>query len=163
MVEQAEYEVLKKLGNNVEIRKYPAQVVAKTSTKSGTNGSFGVIARYIFGKNTGSKEIPMTAPVVNNQVEMYFFMPKGYSLKNLPKPDGNDVKISKLPARTVAALRFSGFWTEGSRIRNESMLMDTVRKSGFAAVGAPFLMRYDPPWQLPFLRRNEVAVLVKKK
>ena len=163
MVEQAEYEVLQKLGNNVEIRKYPEQLVAKTSMKSGTNGSFGEIANYIFGKNANSKEIPMTAPVVNNRVEMYFFMPREYGLKSLPKPKSGDVKIGKLPKRMVAALRFSGFWTDGSRIRNESMLIDMVRKSGFAAVGAPFFMRYDPPWQLPFFRRNEVAVIVRKK
>ena len=27
--------------------------------------------------------------------------------------------------------------------------------------GEPFLMRYNPPWTLPFLRRNEAAAKVK--
>ena len=162
MVEQAKYDVLKQLGNSVEIRKYPSQVVAKTPME-GMNSSFGAIARYIFGGNARKKEIAMTAPVVTDTREMYFFMPQEYSLKSLPKPKGNDVKIGKLPARTVAALRFSGFWTEGSIKRNESKLMVELAKNGFTAVGAPFLMRYDPPWQLPFFRRNEVAVQVRKR
>jgi len=94
---------------------------------------------------------------------MYFFMPQEYSLKSLPKPKGNDVEISKLPARMVAALRFSGFWTEGAIKRNESKLLAELGKNDYSAIGEPFLMRYDPPWQLPFLRRNELAVLARKK
>ena len=163
MVEEAKYMLLKTLGNGVEVRKYPAQVVAKTSMAPGMNGSFGRIAGYIFGKNKRETAIAMTAPVVTSKLEMYFFMPHGYGLKSLPAPANSDVKIGKLPARMVAVKRFSGFWTDGSIRRNESVLMDEVRKSGFSAVGAHFLMRYDPPWQLPFFRRNEVGVQVRKK
>ena len=153
---------MKTLCNSVEIRKYPAQIVAKTPM-SDMNGSFGAIAGYIFGGNKSGKEIAMTAPVVTNTREMYFFMPQEYGLKSLPKPNANDVKIGKLPARTVAALHFSGFWTEGSIKRNEGKLIAELAKNGYAAIGTSFLMRYDPPWQLPFLRRNEVAVTVRKR
>jgi hypothetical protein len=37
-------------------------------------------------------------------------------------------------------------------------LLDILRDNAIAAAGEPVTWFYDPPWTLPFRRRNEVAV-----
>ena len=39
-------------------------------------------------------------------------------------------------------------------------LMEALRATGFEAAGEPTAWFYDPPWTLPFRRRNEIAVPV---
>jgi len=41
-------------------------------------------------------------------------------------------------------------------------LLNTLRDNGFTTDGEPFNWFYDPPWTLPFRRRNEVAVRLGK-
>lgn len=38
--------------------------------------------------------------------------------------------------------------------------MDVLATYGFDAAGEPSAWFYDPPWTLPFCRRNEIAVPV---
>ena len=39
-----------------------------------------------------------------------------------------------------------------------SELDRVLEESNWRAVGEPTTLFYDPPWTIPFLRRNEVAV-----
>jgi hypothetical protein len=123
MVEKANYTVLKRIGE-VEIRRYPDLILASTTSKYvDDNNAFSILAGYIFGGNKVRSKIPMTAPVITseriamtspvitkqgeNQHTMSFVMPSKYSLKTLPKPNSNKVKIDVQKRRIVAVLRIN--------------------------------------------------------
>jgi hypothetical protein len=38
--------------------------------------------------------------------------------------------------------------------------MEALNDPGWKVTGAPTALFYDPPWTIPFLRRNEVVVTV---
>jgi hypothetical protein len=61
----------------------------------------------------------------------------------------------------VAVLRFSGSRDEERVDEREAELMETVASSEWDANGTPTALFYDPPWTLPFLRRNAVSVAVE--
>ena len=42
-------------------------------------------------------------------------------------------------------------------------LMRTLREAGLAPAGAPAAWFYDPPWTIPMLRRNEIAVALQSR
>ena len=58
----------------------------------------------------------------------------------------------------MAAVVFSGRVNPGVTGRKKAELLEWLRKNRRAAVGETELARYNPPWTLPFLRRNEVMV-----
>ena len=60
----------------------------------------------------------------------------------------------------MAAVRYSGFWSEGNYRDNLKELEEWVRGQGLTATGDPVWARYDPPWTLWFLRRNEILIPV---
>jgi|SRR5712671_1586278 len=130
--EQPRYEVLERIGNNIEICQYGPRVAAETtidiSKSDNVRGdAFRLIAGYIFGANKTREKVAMTSPVeigsagnkiamtapveVNNSdngLVMRFFMPSKYSIDQLPEPSDSRVKLTLMPSTTVAALRFSG-------------------------------------------------------
>ena len=56
----------------------------------------------------------------------------------------------------VAAMRFAGFWSDRSLKRRLAQLQDFIRDNRLKTDGEPVYAFYDPPWTLPFLRRNEI-------
>ena len=66
-IEEPAYEVVHKLGESVEIRRYTAYVVAEVliagPVDEAGNQAFPILAGYIFGKNKGERKFAMTAPV----------------------------------------------------------------------------------------------------
>lgn len=163
MVETVKYSVLRKI-DDVEIRKYPSVILASTTKGSDDNSSFMIIADYIFGNNKSSKKISMTAPVItsnySNKMKMSFVMPSEYTLKTLPKPNSSDVIIETMKSAKLAVLRFTGF-TPAGKVKNlQDKLIKVLNENKIKIKSAPFLMRYNSPWTIPFIRRNEVAVEV---
>ncbi|MDM7913210.1 MAG: heme-binding protein [Methanotrichaceae archaeon] len=158
--EEPSYTVLQKLEDGVEIREYCAQIRAKSPMRQ-ENRAFGVLAEYIFGENDRHEKIGMTAPVVTSRDEMAFIMPGRYSLANLPMPMNTQIRIDREPPEKIAVLRFSGFTSPSKNEKEINKLLEVLKSHGIKTEGEPFLMRYNPPWTLPFLRRNEVAVKVK--
>ncbi len=166
MVEIAEYRIVQNLGQ-VEIRAYPSCIMATTTlAKTNQNSAFSRIASYIFGANTNKKKIAMTAPVImstqTTTFTMSFIMPAKYTLEDLPRPKNADVSLMKVPPRTMAVLRFSGFMTQKNILQKTHMLMQIVTAKKIKTSGNPFFMGYNAPWTLPFLRRNEVAIVVEE-
>ena len=111
------------------------------------------------------EKIAMTVPVetkaqVSGPYAMRFFLPADYTLETAPQPTNPDVRIFEVPERTVAVLRFSGSRGSDNVARHMSELDTVLNGSAWRAAGEPFGMFYDPPWTIPFLRRNEVAVPV---
>jgi hypothetical protein len=66
--------------------------------------------------------------------------------------------IQRVPARRLAVIRFKGYAGRKSVDEVKSRLLSALQKSGIATVGEPFLMRYNSPWTLGFMRRNEIGI-----
>mgnify|MGYP006266919189 FL=1 len=168
-VEHARYSVVASSGD-IEIRDYAAQVVAET-TVSGERSSaisegFRRLAGYIFGANQPGEKIAMTAPVgqrpTGENWRVTFTMPASYSMKTLPKPNNQAVELIELPPQRLAAIRFSGLVDEGDLSQNQAKLMRFLEEQKLKPIGAPRYAFYDPPWTLPFNRRNEVLIEIAR-
>lgn len=173
--------------DSVEIRRYGARIAAQTAVaadeEAGRNEGFRRLARYIFGANRARQKIAMTAPVGQQATTaggqkiamtapvaqrregdggwvIRFFMPAKWTLDTLPGPDDERVELVAVPPETVAVLRFSGSRGPGSLATRTRELRETLRATGFESVGDATAWFYDPPWTLPFRRRNEIAIPV---
>ena len=168
MVESIKYEVIREIGN-VEIRRYPKIVVAKVEDPS--NG-FNLLYRFITGGNRQKTKLKMTTPVVSQEIQMTspvlsetgtmaFVMPAEYTLESTPEPLDERVKIAEIPARLVAALCFSGGWSEAHFEKETQELLKTLSEAKIKTKGNVFTMLYNPPFIPGFLRRNEVGIEVE--
>jgi len=182
--EEPAYAVLERSGS-FELRRYDPMIVAETlvsGTMDDASGSgFRLIADYIFGNNTvpngsngkismtapvtmlaQSEEISMTAPVSMERSagkwRVHFVMPSEYTLDNLPRPNNPAVTLREVPANNYAVIRFSGLAGENKVAAKTAELKAWLEGRGIEPLGNPQLARYNPPWTLPFLRRNEVMV-----
>jgi hypothetical protein len=184
--EQQRYAVIEKIGKNIEIRQYPTRIVAETTVDASKSDNprgdaFRIIAAYIFGANKvrqkidmttpveiakPSVKIPMTAPVeidtANNAVVMRFFMPSNYSKDDLPDPSDPRVNLVELEPMTAAVLAFSASTGDKAVSTRTAELMAAIQNTKWRASGASTAFFYNPPWTLPFFRRNEAAVPVSK-
>lgn len=170
MVENVKYEVMHEIGK-VEIRKYPKIIIA--TVENIENDAFNILYRFITGSNTQKLKIKMTAPVVSQQISMTspvlsdagtlsFVMPKEFTSETTPEPTDNHVKISEIPSRMVAALCFSGNWSEKHFEEAKTELLDVLTRAGTKTRHNVFAMLYNPPYIPGFLRRNEVAIEVEE-
>ena len=167
--EQAPYRVVESHGN-IELRDYPPMIIAETEVtgdrKQAVQSGFRAIAGYIFGGNQSAEKIAMTAPVLQGVTgdhwKVRFVMPSGKSMTNLPKPDNPRVNLLELPAGRFAVIRFSGTVGDESLKKNADQLLEFMRSRQFNSIGMPVYAFYNPPWTLPFLRRNEVMMEVIK-
>jgi hypothetical protein len=78
----------------------------------------------------------------------------------LPEPKDPNVIIRQVPSRHIAAVRYSGFWSEEGYLQNKARLEGWIRKKDLRTVGEPIWARYNPPFMPWFLRRNEILVPV---
>ena len=107
-----------------------------------------------------SEKIEMTAPVISDANSFSFVMPLNYKLEEIPEPLDSRIRIQKLPARRLAVIRFKGYARQKSVNEVKARLLSALQTSGIATVGEPFLMRYNSPWTLGFMRRNEIGIEV---
>jgi hypothetical protein len=160
---------LKKIGK-IEIRRYSSLIIAKVDDYG--DGGFIFLFRFISGDNQQKSDIAMTAPVVSEQIAMTapvlsetgsiaFIMPEGFTLETTPEPLDDRVKIVEVPNRVIAALRFSGRWSNSIFEKKAKELLAEVENAGLKVAGQVFLMRYNVPFTPWFLRRNEVAVPIE--
>lgn len=175
MVDEVSYQVLASYGD-VEVRRYPRILLASVDGKN-ANEAFGLLFRYISGKNESSdkiamtvpvitdeprgKTIAMTAPVIRQERRMSFVMPSELSLKDVPRPMDDAVRIDEIPERVLAAMRFRGYARETDVKERTVLLLEVANKQGLKVIGEPFKMFYNSPWTPGFMRRNEVAVEIE--
>jgi effector-binding domain-containing protein len=111
-----------------------------------------------------SEKIAMTVPVTQQPAGrdwiVRFVMPQSYTLETLPKPNDPRVRIVAVPEQRVAAIRFSGRSTDDNLAQHRAELEAWMKARGLAASGDPTAAFYNPPWSLPFLRRNEYLVVL---
>ena len=181
-IEEAAYTVTARDGA-FEIRDYAPHVVAETlvegTLEEAGNKAFNRLFRYISGGNRSrekvamtapvsqqpqGEKIAMTAPVAQQRAEerwaVSFMMPASYTLETLPTPEDPQVALRQVPARRVAAVRYSGSWSEKGYRRNLEELESWMRAKGLAPAGDPVWARYNSPFSLWFLRRNEILIPV---
>ena len=163
-----------------------AETLVDGSLDDASGAGFRRIADYIFGNNTshrgGNEKISMTAPLIiapkankaasekinmtapvtmqqsAGQWRMYFVMPSQYLLSTLPTPHNAAVTLRELPESRTAVLCFSGLAGEEKTVKKTAELLAWLKSKNITPIGMPELARYNPPWTLPFWRRNEVMV-----
>jgi len=118
------------------------------------------------------ERIGMTTPVMSSATEtrssaevspftVSFAMPADRSVGSLPVPMDERVTLRDVPPRRVAAMRYAGRADVERTLRKGRELLSRVAAEGLRPVGEPLFAAYDPPWTLPFLRRNEVWIEVE--
>lgn len=179
LVEQPAYTEVRSFGD-VEIRDYPPMVIAEVEVagerKAAINTGFRLLADYIFGNNSPAQKIPMSTPVTQQAGDkiamtapvsqqpaggswkVRFVMPSRYTFEALPKPNNPSVRLVPLPAERFAAIRFSGVAGDDAIARFKQRLFDRLAEQGLTPQGEAIMAFYNPPWTLPFLRRNEILV-----
>ena len=181
-IEEPDYQVVQNFAD-VEIRQYPAYTVAEVlvqgpASKAG-NQAFPILAGYIFGKNKGERRFAMTAPVtqVAAPVKMamttpvtqlataqgfivQFALPKGVSLSNAPEPLDARVQLREAPARRLAVIRYSGLWSKANDAKHLAKLEAALRLAKITWSGEPEYARYNAPFTLWFMRRNEIWLVL---
>jgi effector-binding domain-containing protein len=85
-------------------------------------------------------------------------MLSSYTMETLPKPRNPAVKLKEIAAKRYAVIRFSGMAGEDTLKRRIKELREWVTKKNLTSLSGPVYAFYNPPWTLPFLRRNEVMV-----
>ena len=164
--EEPEYTILSATPD-YEIREYAEHIVAEvdvTGSMGDTgNAAFRILAGYIFGDNAGSQEMNMTAPVETRPLgeDSYtyaFMMERKYTMASLPEPDDPRIRLTQRPSRVMAVRSYSGSWREAKMRENVEALLTALDSDGIEYTGDPILARYDSPFTLWFLRRNEVMI-----
>jgi effector-binding domain-containing protein len=178
--EEAPYDVLKQDGK-FEIREYASHILAETvvegDLEEAGNKAFSRLFAYISGENTSRDKIAMTSPVsqqpagekiamtapvsqqsTGDSWAVSFMMPEAYSMETLPEPADPLVSLRQVPPRTMAAVRYSGFWSEENYQKHKAELEDWMAAMDLVSAGEPVWARYNAPFTPWFLRRNEILV-----
>jgi effector-binding domain-containing protein len=167
--------------DKIEIRQYPPMVVAQTAVntdyKDSSSQGFNRLAGYIFGNNKNEQKMSMTAPVFQEQEFaimdmmvpviqqktqkvwlMAFVLPQNYTVSSAPTPLDSAVLIKDMPSKKVAVIKYSGSLSEHGIEEKSEELKHWLFKKGYKPISTSRSAAYDPPWTLPFLRRNEVHI-----
>jgi hypothetical protein len=182
--EEPKYVLLEQSGD-FQLRQYPALIIAEVEVEGdmdqASSRGFRLVADYIFGNNRASpgnsEKIAMTAPVTieprSEKIAMRvpvtlqpqagswrlnFVMPSQFTLDTLPAPNNPKVVLREVPSRKVAVLTFSGLASERKTAGKVKELLAWMAGKQLRPLADYELARYNPPWTLPFLRRNEVMV-----
>lgn len=114
-----------------------------------------------------SQKIAMTAPVSMQQTDgkwrVQFTMPSQYTMQTLPKPNNPNIEIKQVPAKTYGVIKFSGLAGSKKVAEKTDELQTWMQAQNLKITGVPELARYNPPWTLPFMRRNEVMIAYQPK
>jgi hypothetical protein len=182
-IKQAKYTVIEKQGA-IEIRQYSPCIAAETVVESdfdnAGNIAFGRLFNYITGQNrnrrqipmtapvnqeSGSQKIPMTAPVNQQKLEgkwvVSFIMPSESTMETLPEPLDPNIVLREIPPRRMTAFRYSGTWSKKRYDENKAKLEEFVKARGLKISGEAIFARYNSPFALFFLRRNEVLIPIE--
>lgn len=167
-----------------DVRRYAPYITAEVDVTGDLDDAgseaFDILAGYIFGENESSDTMSMTVPVESRSAQagvkmamtapvttssaaddihtFAFVMERKYSLQTLPRPVDDRIRIRQVPERLVAVRRYSGRWTESNYRQNWEALRAALQEHSIQTTGSPTLARYNTPFSLPFLRRNEVMI-----
>jgi len=184
--EEPQFSILEKTPP-FELRSYAPMILAEVKVEGNldeaSSQGFRLIAAYIFGQNQVSEKIAMTSPVVvegqvpqsakiamtspvtiesnAGQWTISFVMPAEYTMESLPKPLNSKVQLRQIPAVKRAVISFTGFYNENKIAERTLELEEWMKSKNLQGTGAPKFARYNPPWTLPFMRRNEIMIDIR--
>jgi len=183
-VEKPDYKVIQS-EQNIEIRQYEPMIIAEVEVdgkrEDAIGDGFRLLADYIFGNNTVQQVISMTAPVQQKENQkiamtapvqqqstgkswrMSFVMPSKYSMDSLPVPNNNRVRLKGILSKKFVVIEFSGTNSNENVTEHENQLMNYIEANQIKINGSPKYAFYNPPWSLPFLRRNEVMIEINQQ
>jgi len=183
-VEKPDYKVIQS-EQNIEIRQYEPMIIAEVEVdgkrEDAIGDGFRLLADYIFGNNTVQQVISMTAPVQQKENQkiamtapvqqqstgkswrMSFVMPSKYSMDSLPVPNNNRVRLKGILAKKFVVIEFSGTNSNENVTEHENQLMNYIEENQIKINDSPKYAFYNPPWSLPFLRRNEVMIEINQQ
>lgn len=150
---------------DIEIRDYDSFLIAKVKVagerREALRAGFRVLADFIFGNNRTKTKIAMNIPVTqqgkNDLWEIHFMMPRG---ETIPGPNNAEIEICKVQPQRMAVIVFSGIPSDNKINLNTQRLEKFCQERGLQIGGSPIFAFYNPPWTLPFLRRNEVMFVL---
>ncbi len=168
----------------VETRDYPQLIAAQAQVKGNRDVAisegFRLIADYIFGNNSTSKKVAMTAPVTQqtsekiamtapvtqqgsgNEWSVRFIMPASYTMETLPKPNNPAVQLVKVEPKRLVVIKFSGVASEALLASKTAELNAFIASKNLRIIAVPTYAFYNPPWTLGMFRRNEIMVEVEQ-
>lgn len=180
--EEPSYRVITQ-SESFEIRQYPPLIVAQVEVpgdlSEASSAGFRLIANYIFGNNISVRDgglttaepvpekIAMTVPVIaegradKKTWLIQFVMPKQYTMDTLPKPNNPQVKLVPIGPQKLAVIRFTGFVGDEKVQEKTAELMAWIQSKNEVVSGNPRLARYNPPWSIPWMRRNEILIPIQ--
>jgi hypothetical protein len=182
-VEILNYQVLEKDGK-FEIRQYEDYWVVRTKIdgeyRRSSDEGFRLLFNYISGGNKQQQKIAMTGPVMQQEQGeknamtgpviqkkrgtswiMEFVLPSKYNKIQPPEPLDPEVNVVKVSGYKAAAISYSGNLREEKYNAKIEELLNIIKLKGPQTIGEPFSAGYDPPWTIPFLKRNEVLIIVE--
>lgn len=185
-LEEPQYDVLGRAGGGIAIRRYGPRVAAETDLPPAEEperaqaAAFRTLFRYISGANAPAERLGRTAPVAtgrgtriamtapvaqgdDGRGTMRFFLPATFTPETAPRPTDPAVRIVAVPEETVAVLRFTGRAGAYELGERRSQLLGALHASGWTPIGAAETWFYDPPFTIPWLRRNEIAMRVDRR
>mmetsp|Transcript_71986 Transcript_71986/g.116712 ORF Transcript_71986/g.116712 Transcript_71986/m.116712 type:complete len:223 (-) Transcript_71986:255-923(-) len=118
-----------------------------------------------------SVPIQMTAPVLSagsgKEFSLAFILPSHFTLTTVPTPVDPRIIIREVATRIVAVHRFSGNCDESDSVSRMKTLRGQLQKDGYQlhstlADGQFELARYNPPFTIPFLKTNEIHLVLEE-
>ncbi len=168
--EKPSYAIISKF-EDIEIRQYPQMIVASIENEGSrdraVNEGFSKLFTFISGFNSKKIKIKMSIPVLQYKSQKHdhwyvsFLMPQEFTLKSLPLPTNQNIKIQQLSTRKLAAITFSGFVNEANLNKHQVLLEAFLKKHKLKAASTPIFAFYNRPWSLPFLKHNEVLIEIE--
>lgn len=166
---EPKYEILQTYGK-IELRLYEPFLVAEVECsgirKEAIRAGFRILANYIFGNNITSANLPMSVPVTQQKTDegwkIRFMLTQTSDLNDLPQPNNQLVKLLSISRKKFAAIRFSGIANDEKLQRYATELRKFAASHKWLLDNTSIFAFYNPPWTLPFLRRNEVLFEVLK-
>lgn len=186
-VDEPRFSVISQEGQ-IQLREYEATAIAYTMVegerREAVNQGFRRLFNYIDGANVGGQSIPMTAPVTQaaadsksqkipmtapvaqeevgeNEWKVVFYMPNDAKFSILPTPTDERVKLEEIPSHRRIVKLFAGSFSNENLAEHEADLRAYMKANKIGFKEPAIYAGYNPPWTLPFARRNEVMFYTK--
>jgi len=170
---QVRYES-RRLLDGIEIRQYPAVVVAETVAETESEAR-GKLRSYLSGANAARTAISETTPVriqpepvalstptdegsSSGRTRLGVYLPPSHTPKTAPEPRDRSVLLTVEPPRTVAVCPVSRYPHADRIKRAKTQLQSALVKNDFIAVGSAFVFRYENTLLGSLTERAEVGV-----
>ena len=170
--EEPTYEIVF-VTDGYEVRRYQDRLAAQVSGSSATNSAFRKLFKYISGANTAAEKVAMTVPVAQSvsiemtvpvvtspEPYMQFFLPSSFTPETAPVPTDPGIKIVNVEGGYYAVFEYSGRSTNANFDKQQRILVNSLERDGVTQKSTPIMATYNGPLTLPFMRRNEVMVMI---